>query len=179
MKTLLIKINIIFKDPFNNNSKNPFYLLKNKFQTFLNLKNFENYFVDFQMDTFPKYAKQIFDEVGYGLRTNNTDLFTKNLNENVYFALREEKADPKNLTEDYLVKCFPLNTKNWEIVHSRSLFLQEVADDFSQSYAQITLKYETDLKKDNYIVFERCIANNYSFYNWKIFIINYEYFKKH
>ena len=144
----------------------------------MNLKNFENYFVDFQYDTFPKYAKQIFDEVGYGLRTNNLDLFSKNLNENVYFALRDDKTDSKSFGEDYLVKCFPLNTTNWEIVHARSLFLQEITDDFSQIFAQITFKYDTEAQKDNYIVFERCLANSYSFYHWKIFVINYEYFKK-
>jgi hypothetical protein len=177
-KLTLTKCSSILRDPYNNKSKNIFYLLYNKARTLVNLKNMENYFVDFQWISFPKYAKQIFDEVGYGLRTGNTELFTKNLNENVYFALRDEKSDLKNLSDDYIVKLFSNKSFDWEIVSARCLYLNDMAEDFSQNFSQITMKYSTEQKKDNYIVFERCMAHNYSLYNWKIFIINYEYYKK-
>lgn len=176
-KLTLTKCSCILKDPYNNLSKNIFYMIYNKARTLANLKNMENYFVDFQMSSFPKYAKQIFDEVGYGLRTSNTDLFTKNLNENIYYALRDEK-DTKITGDDFISRFFSIKTSNWQIVSARCLYLNEFADDFTQNFAQITMKYSTDEKKDNYIVFERCIAHNFSLYNWKIFIINYEYYKK-
>ncbi len=175
-KLTLAKCSNILKDPYNNKSRNLFYLFKNKILTFMSTKNFENYFLDFNTYNFSTFAKQIFDEVGYGLRTGNLDLFARNLNENVYFALRDEKLDYKNTTEDFLVKCFPLKTEKWEIVHARTLFLSDL--DFSQAYAQITMKYSTEEKEDNYIIFERTVVNNMCFYHWKIFVLNYQYYKK-
>jgi hypothetical protein len=177
-KLTLTKCSSILKDPFNNKSRNPLYIAYNAMRTFINLRNFENYFVDFQHVSFQKFAKQIFEEVGYGLKTGNPELFSKNLNENVYYALREEKSDFKNSGEDFLAKIFCTKTSDWEIVHARTLFLAEITEDFSQNYAQITLKYKTEQKPNNYIVFERCLAHGNCFYYWKIFIINYEYFKK-
>lgn len=99
----------------------------------------------------------------------------RSLNENVYYAVREEKSDRHN-KHDYLYQYFNQETSNWEIVHARTLYLADIVEDFNKNYAQITLKFSTKMNKDNYIVFERNLGKNMSFYSWKIYIINYGYF---
>ena len=47
--------------------------------------------------------------------------------------------------------------------------------EISNHYGQITMKFTSE-QKEHYIVFERNLADNDTFLNWKIFIINYTYF---
>lgn len=165
------KCSNILKDPFKTKYSKPmFYFWYNKMRTYLNIKNFENYFVDFQPYLFPEQAKQIFDEVGHGIKEGNLNIISKNLNENLII---DPKGDNK-----YLNDIFNKKTYGWEIVHARTLYLTEFMEELSNNYAQITLSYFTEQLEKNYIVFEREITLNYSMYHWKIFIPKYEYFGK-
>ncbi len=178
MKNLsLAKCSSILKDPYDPIMSNPFKILQNKILTFTNLKNFQSYFFDFRASKFSEQAKQIFDEVGFGLRNQNIELFSRNLNENIYYALRDERLDYKNVNDDYLIKSFPIKNFDWKIVHARTLYLDDF--DLSQIYSQITMKYSTDEKPENYIVFERSLIHDNSFYNWKIFILDYQNYRKY
>jgi hypothetical protein len=42
------------------------------------------------------------------------------------------------------------------------------------SYAQIFLKFDNNVKKNNIIMFERTLSNNISFLSWKVMIPEYE-----
>ena len=42
------------------------------------------------------------------------------------------------------------------------------------SYAQIFLKFDNKIKKNNVIMFERNMSNNVSFLSWKVMIPEYE-----
>jgi hypothetical protein len=141
-KLTFAKCSSILKDPYDNFSKSPFYILRNKISTFVNVKNFQSYFNDFREKRFPEEAKQIFDEVGYGLKHHNQELFTKNLNENIYFALRDEKSDFKTSSNDYLTQYFTRKNFDWKIVHARTNYLDDY--ELAQIYAQITMKYSTE-----------------------------------
>jgi len=144
-------------------------------KTFINIKNFENFFLDFQSFTFPKYAQQIFKEVGWALKDDNNSILMRSLNENIFYAVRDEKSDKHN-KNDYLVQYFNQETSDWKISHARTLYLADIVEDFNRNYAQITMKFSTSNNTENYIVFERNLGKNLSFYSWKIFIINYGYF---
>jgi len=174
----LTRCSSILKDPYNPNSKNPLKMFINLIKTYTSLKDFENFFLDFHSSYFPSQAKQIFDEVGYGLKKGVPELFAKNLNDNIYHALSDEKSDYHKIDNDYVVNLFHTKTYDWKIVQARVLYLNEFTEDLTNNYAQITMQYSTDKKKNNYIVFERPLVNNYSFYYWKIFVVNYEYYKK-
>jgi len=135
----------------------------------MNLCNFQNYFVDFLPMTFSNQAKQIFEEVGYGLKEGNLNLISKILNENVF-------NDGELKENNHLTEIFCQKTSDWKIVHARTLYLTDFLDSLSNNYAQITLSYMSEDKQVKYIVFEREISNNYLFYHWKIFIPKYHYF---
>jgi hypothetical protein len=109
------------------------------------------------------------------LKDENYAILTRSLNENIYYAVRDEKTDKHN-KNDYLTQYFNQETFDWKIVQARVLYLGDIVEDFNKNYAQITLKFSTKMNKDNYIVFERNLGKNLSFYSWKIFIINYDYF---
>ncbi len=162
------KCSNILKDPYN-------LKYSNKLKNYINMRNFENYFLDFAAYRFPVQAKQIFDELGYALKQGNSGIVHRSLNENVYFAFRDEKND-KIVKQDFLYNYFNTETFGWKIVQARTLYLGDITEDLGRNYAQITMTYSTKDLKDNYIVFERNLAKNLSFYSWKIFVINYKKF---
>jgi hypothetical protein len=77
---------------------------------------------------------------------------------------------------EHLLKIFNQKTYNWKIVHARTLYLTEFMEEMTNNFAQITMSYIGEDKKQHYIVFEREITQNFCFYNWKIFLAKYEYF---
>ena len=137
----------------------------------------ENFFLDFNEIKFVSQAKQLFEETGYCLKDGNLSPISKILNYNIYEALRgvEPEKFSKN-KNDYIIQYFNQNTFDWKIVQARILYLSEFGEEIDQDQAQITMKFSTDTEKENYIVFERQLTQNLSFYSWKIFLINYTYF---
>lgn len=71
----------------------------------------------------------------------------------------------------------PIKTDNWKIVHARTFYNSDMLGDMNKNFAQITMTYSSDKKPDNYIVFERRVSNRLTFYSWRIFILNYEYYE--
>lgn len=68
----------------------PFYNIWNRFVNFIELFNFQNYFLDFDKNEFEKkQAKMIFDEIGSLLEKKDYTTASKHLNEhllNVYYT---------------------------------------------------------------------------------------------
>ena len=79
-------IDAIIKNPYNNKSKNLFYNMSNKIITFINLKNLENFFIDFNFYTFPKYAKILYSETQQALEKNDQYIIKRTMNP-VYFEV--------------------------------------------------------------------------------------------
>jgi predicted lipid-binding transport protein (Tim44 family) len=68
-------------------SKSPVYKFYNKLRTFINLKSLENYFIDFDKDTFAKYAKTIHTDIAEALDKNDQYIITRSLNPTLYEVL--------------------------------------------------------------------------------------------
>lgn len=151
------------------------YKLKTKIGNYKELRNFEVFFVDFQELYFNKQAQTIYEEVAKAVRIDNMSTLSKTLNENVYFAYRDDKFHLKN-REDGLTEIFPLNTKDWKIVQAKTSYNGDMISPLSNHYAQITMQFKTEKDEVKYIVFERNLSQNISFHSWKIFIPNYIYF---
>ena len=78
---------------------------------------------------------------------------------------------------EFLLKIFYRPTHSWKIVHARTLYLTELMEELSNNFAQITMSYKTeDDNKENFIIFERDISENFCLYNWKIFLVKYPNF---
>jgi hypothetical protein len=175
-KFTLARCSDILKDPYKT-SGGPIYKFRNSIVTYINLRNMENFFLDFDETKFSSQAKQIFEETGYCLRDGNLSPISRMLNYNIYQALRS--TDPEKHTKDkndYIVQYFNQKTFDWKIKQARILYLSEFMQELNEDQAQITMKFSTEQEKDNYIVFERKLTDNLSFYSWKIFLINYAYF---
>jgi hypothetical protein len=71
---------ILTKDPYNNITKSPFYRVYNKLRTFMNLKNLENFFIDFDRHTFQKYAKIIHSDISDALEKGDQYIISRSLN---------------------------------------------------------------------------------------------------
>jgi hypothetical protein len=173
------KCSYILKDPFNPSKKNIFYKIWYTGYNFCQLRNFENYFLDFQEIFFDKQAKDIFDKVSLSVKEGHLGQARKFLNDEIISTFSDEDTG-NNLEEnkkEELLKLLPTQTSNWEIVHARTLYLDDILEPLSNTYAQITMKYSTPEKKENYVVFERNCMNNLSYHSWKIFVLNYQYFK--
>jgi hypothetical protein len=80
-------IEAIIQNPYNNKSNNIIYNMTNKVLTFINLKNLENFFIDFNFYTFPKYAKILFSETQEALEKNDQYIIKRTLNP-VYFEVK-------------------------------------------------------------------------------------------
>ena len=63
-----------------------------------------------------------------------------------------------------IVQYFNQNTYDWKIVQARVLYLGQCLEELDTNHAQIKMKFSTDHEKDNYIVFERQLTQNLSFY---------------
>lgn len=78
------KCYILIKNPYRINTKLPFYSLWNKFINFIEIWNFQNYFLDFDKNEFErKQAKMIFDEIGSLLEKKDFINASKHLNEHL------------------------------------------------------------------------------------------------
>lgn len=186
---VLLVFTLLIQNPYRIKPKIPFYNLWNRFVNFIELQNFQNYFLDFDKNEFEKrQAKMIFDEIGSLLDRKEFSNASKHLNEHLLnvikyfiFVNRSQisfriynnnflKSYRENKKVDLLKDFFKAHTSDWKIVHARTLWdnsfpaLQEI------SYAQMTLKYRANENEDRYIVFERKLSNNISFLSWKVFI---------
>jgi len=90
------------------------------------------------------------------------------------------KIDPEhNLSSNgkshFINKYFVPDSYNWKIIHARTEYKGGMMSELEDSYAQITMKYSTAEKEDNYIVFERRLIDNNNYLYWKIFTVGYDY----
>ena len=107
----------------------------------------------------------LYDDVFDALEKNDKYVLERTLNQ-VYLDSFDKEA---------IKKYFYKNTSDWEIVHSRIFWNGDIFTELNNHYGQITLKFKAD-GKDQYIIFERNLNDNNTYLNWKIFIINYNYF---
>lgn len=75
-----------------------------------------------------------------------------------------------------LKKYFPKNTSDWKIVHSRTFYNTDILGELDRNFAQITMRYKTEDHKYKYMVFERQCSQNLTYFSWRIFIVDYNYY---
>lgn len=147
------------------------FKIKNAIRTFINVNNFEYYFIDFNKHFFGKHAKQIYENVRFGLQ-NDTQLAHYYFQSNILEL--EELSNKKNAS--FLKEIFKYDTFDWKIVSCRTNYAYSFTNQVYENYAQITMKYNyisDNNKYTKYIVLQRNFLENVSYHSWKIMIPDY------
>lgn len=146
--------------------------MKNKFLTFVDITNYNTYFIDFSHFKINSQLKQIYDNIKEGLTEGNKNQAHGYFHKNI--LLFEEQCNKNNLS--FISKYFKYETDNWTIVQARTLYSYNIMSPLNEVFAQITAKYNEKTPNGNvekYIVFERRLSENVTFHSWKVFVIDY------
>lgn len=155
---------------------NILYKLANKIITKVNILNCEYVYLDFKKELINKQIEQIYKNVKLGIETNNDKLINK------YFHANLLTIEKNSHIREYINSFFKHDTYDWKIVHCRTLYAFGATSPIHEYFSQITMQYKyKSLNKEsgensenvNYMVLQRCFAENISFHSWKIFVLDY------